>query len=65
MDVESTMLPLGTKMPSFNLLGIDGEMYTNEIFDGKKGSLVMFICCLLYTSPSPRDLSTSRMPSSG
>ena len=24
----------------------------------------MFICCLLYTSPSPRDLSTSRMPSS-
>ena len=44
MDVESTMLPLGTKMPSFNLLGIDGEMYTNEIFDRKKGSLVMFIC---------------------
>ena len=27
MDVESTMLPLGTKMPNFNLLGIDGEMY--------------------------------------
>ena len=44
MDVESTMLPLGTKMPSFNLVGTDGEMYTNEIFDGKKGSLVMFIC---------------------
>ena len=33
MDVESTMLPLGTKMPNFNLLGIDGDMYTNEIFD--------------------------------
>jgi len=44
MDVESTMLPLGTKMPNFNLLGIDGEMYASEIFDGKKGSLVMFIC---------------------
>ena len=44
MDVESTMLPLGTKMPSFNLLGIDDEMYSNEMFDGKKGSLVMFIC---------------------
>ena len=44
MDVESTMLPFGTKMPSFNLLGIDGEMYSNEMFDGKKGSLVMFIC---------------------
>ena len=24
----------------------------------------IFIPCLLYTSPSPRDLSTSRMPSS-
>ena len=23
-----------------------------------------FVTCLLYTSPSPRDLSTSRMPSS-
>ena len=26
--------------------------------------LAEFIGCLLYTSPSPRDLSTSRMPSS-
>ena len=25
---------------------------------------VKFYICLLYTSPSPRDLSTSRMPSS-
>ena len=25
---------------------------------------VHFLGCLLYTSPSPRDLSTSRMPSS-
>ena len=25
---------------------------------------VLFSDCLLYTSPSPRDLSTSRMPSS-
>ena len=25
---------------------------------------VQFTSCLLYTSPSPRDLSTSRMPSS-
>ena len=24
----------------------------------------MYMFCLLYTSPSPRDLSTSRMPSS-
>ena len=25
---------------------------------------IPFMICLLYTSPSPRDLSTSRMPSS-
>ena len=25
---------------------------------------MLYIDCLLYTSPSPRDLSTSRMPSS-
>ena len=36
--------------------------------DGGSGDLghpaVYFKICLLYTSPSPRDLSTSRMPSS-
>ena len=26
---------------------------------------ISHLCCLLYTSPSPRDLSTSRMPCSG
>ena len=38
---------------------------TNEVKPkrarGKKGR---YKACLLYTSPSPRDLSTSRMPSS-
>ena len=32
-----------------------------DFIDDKNGFLVG---CLLYTSPSPRDLSTSRMPSS-
>ena len=31
---------------------------------GKGSPTVLFEACLLYTSPSPRDLSTSRMPSS-
>ena len=26
--------------------------------------MMLILICLLYTSPSPRDLSTSRMPSS-
>ena len=34
----------------------------NEIYEIRKYS--DRLACLLYTSPSPRDLSTSRMPSS-
>ena len=30
----------------------------------RKNDIAEIISCLLYTSPSPRDLSTSRMPSS-
>ena len=30
----------------------------------KDGNVEAVMACLLYTSPSPRDLSTSRMPSS-
>ena len=38
----------------------------NIFFDRSKQKKVDAVCmdCLLYTSPSPRDLSTSRMPSS-
>jgi len=39
-----------------------------EIVNGLHPDLIAltgdFVTCLLYTSPSPRDLSTSRMPSS-
>ena len=38
---------------------------SNNIVEvGAASSLSLPITCLLYTSPSPRDLSTSRMPSS-
>ena len=36
--------------------------FSNIVVQGKY--LKTVIACLLYTSPSPRDLSTSRMPSS-
>ena len=32
--------------------------------EDKTAGLAWYTACLLYTSPSPRDLSTSRMPSS-
>ena len=38
----------------------NATLYTNEEIGGS----LRFKSCLLYTSPSPRDLSTSRMPSS-
>ena len=42
-------------VPLFTLESLEGKMFK---------PLALTICCLLYTSPSPRDLSTSRMPSS-
>ena len=35
-----------------------------EITNNQAEYLAIISACLLYTSPSPRDLSTSRMPSS-
>ena len=35
-----------------------------KVFEEERELTMMLIICLLYTSPSPRDLSTSRMPSS-
>ena len=41
-----------------------GQLGTAELAAISLGNSFVFIACLLYTSPSPRDLSTSRMPSS-
>ena len=54
------------KIPSIQEFNLDLiKRFTPKLKDG--GALYLFgkpNCCLLYTSPSPRDLSTSRMPSS-
>ena len=39
-------------------------MYRNLVMKESDKLVTFFHYCLLYTSPSPRDLSTSRMPSS-
>ena len=47
----------------FGLLG--GEVqYLTAILIGIDITLAGLYCCLLYTSPSPRDRTRSRMPSS-
>ena len=40
------------------------ELVSKEEFEVLKKIVQKQDACLLYTSPSPRDLSTSRMPSS-
>jgi len=43
---------------------LDGHMARRLQQQSEIGRFLDPIACLLYTSPSPRDLSTSRMPSS-
>ena len=48
-------------------LGVAGIKFKVEVDEKEEAVLAALPgnnCCLLYTSPSPRDLSTSRMPSS-
>ena len=43
----------------------ENSLSSNQNSENHEGGLShSFSACLLYTSPSPRDLSTSRMPSS-
>ena len=43
---------------------IDHYKFMFSLIPKTKRKFIRYINCLLYTSPSPRDLSTSRMPSS-
>ena len=59
---ETNVKGLGVPLPEgkLSMFG-ENEMNPNccpAVYSGSKG------CCLLYTSPSPRDISGSRMPSS-
>eukprot|EP00831_Metopus_contortus_P027171 TRINITY_DN22926_c0_g1_i1.p2 TRINITY_DN22926_c0_g1~~TRINITY_DN22926_c0_g1_i1.p2 ORF type:complete len:197 (+),score=29.91 TRINITY_DN22926_c0_g1_i1:97-687(+) len=68
IKVDSNMLDLLFEcLDTLNLLideviENDGEEITET--DNLEKKLELLVSCLLYTSPSPRDLSTSRMPSS-
>ena len=42
--VESKMLPLGTKMPSFNLKDTEGQFINSVNFKNSRGYLVIFMC---------------------
>ena len=52
------------QMVSDYSISSDGLTYVFTLRDGLSWHDGTPVTCLLYTSPSPRDLSTSRMPSS-
>ena len=66
-NLSSTIETLYTKLHLFNANILKGEDQTTErIIKLKrtKDALTKDYSCLLYTSPSPRDATLSRMPSS-
>ena len=76
-DADNSRVGVGTSVPSFTLhvfggIGVTDVSVTGvttlssdlKVGSGGTGFVVTTDSCLLYTSPSPRDLSTSRMPSS-
>ena len=56
--------PVGTALGPHGVAIMDFCKEYNAKTEDKRGQIVPVEICLLYTSPSPRDLSTSRMPSS-
>ena len=56
----------GTELPDYLTPGTDSEKADNFGFNAKAGFgyEIYDNACLLYTSPSPRDATLSRMPSS-
>ena len=66
-DVIKEHPVLLNRAPTLHRLGI--QAFEPVLVEGKALQIHPLVCtafnaCLLYTSPSPRDLSTSRMPSS-
>ena len=57
VDPAVTFEPVDLEITDYVIHFVDGRLYLAI-------SNTLLIVCLLYTSPSPRDLSTSRMPSS-
>ena len=54
-EVATFLVDLADRLTKIETQGVEGAA-VNEMLRSYR--------CLLYTSPSPRDLSTSRMPSS-
>ena len=65
-DLGNMRFVMNADHASFKTIPILGQIVEQfcHLFLVKKGSTSAARCCLLYTSPSPRDVEESRMPSS-
>ena len=63
-DIESKINGAAERRETFLATRSSSSKRVHSPRPGPSASLTVDIICLLYTSPSPRDLSTSRMPSS-
>ena len=65
-DLDSaTLLPRAFKPAGLSTVVVDDATYLSELhIPVADGPGPLFLTCLLYTSPSPRDKRQSRMPSS-
>ena len=61
-DIEQEMSLCYEK--GISIISCIDNSYPEELLNIYDPPLILYKNCLLYTSPSPRDLSTSRMPSS-
>ena len=61
---RATLMGLAEYSRPSLLLMAGGPRWSGAIIAAAGLAALAFTICLLYTSPSPRDLSTSRMPSS-
>ena len=66
LDEEGVFLPLSANYTARVPVATGAIPTFRDDFMAFEGNVIkgLFEICLLYTSPSPRDLSTSRMPSS-